>query len=110
MMNNGAIPVKIGDVMAANLTKNDDESSQNDCSAKRKKNRSQRLLKAGFAITCMMRSFAGFGAGVVLEEFLDQHVAADHTDEHAVAHDWHVFELFAIHVLSDFAQVFVCFC
>lgn len=36
MMNNGAIPVKIGDVMAANLTKNDDESSQNDCSAKRK--------------------------------------------------------------------------
>ena len=36
MMNNGAIPIKIGDVMAANLTKNDDESSQNDCSAKRK--------------------------------------------------------------------------
>ena len=58
----------------------------------------------------MMRSFAGFGAGVVLEEFLDQHVAADHADEDAVAHDWHVFEFFAIHVLSDFAQVFVCFC
>lgn len=91
MMNNGAIPVKIGGVMVENLTKNDDESSQNDCSAKRKKPRSQRLLKAGFAITCMMRSFVGFGAGVVLEEFLDQHVAADHTDEHAVAHDWHVF-------------------
>lgn len=36
MMNNGAIPVKIGDVMAANLTKNDDESSQNDRSARRK--------------------------------------------------------------------------
>lgn len=36
MMNNGAISAKIGDVMAANLTKNDDESSQNDDSAKRK--------------------------------------------------------------------------
>lgn len=36
MMNNGAIPVKIGGVMVEKLTKNDDESSQNDDSAKRK--------------------------------------------------------------------------
>jgi hypothetical protein len=36
MMNNGAISAKIGGVMAENLTKNDDESSQNDCSARRK--------------------------------------------------------------------------
>ena len=36
MMNNGAIPAKMGGVMVENLTKNDDESSQNDCSAKRK--------------------------------------------------------------------------
>ena len=36
MMINGAISAKIGGVMVENLTKNDDESSQNDDSAKRK--------------------------------------------------------------------------